>query len=339
LPPARHASAVRSVSSVAHELPAGRPPLPSWGAAIASAFFGAFLAYFCLGVVALAGAKLGLLSLDIARPVRDGLRDWPYPEAGRLSLAANAVVWVWVLALTALVVARLLARSVRRPVSAVMVFGVLAVTGFAPFLPRGLLDPPWLVALLLTARPAAARLRLRAAVVPRRVTVAAFAVGVVLLAIPVLHALRHPLWPTVDYVRNQPAKNAVTLSLRNMGSADVELEAVSLRTPAWVPRPVEVVDVRADDSPPLGPDPPIPPIAAQFESPRLPFTAEGGTYVYVQLRLEPRGCGTGTLPATADIAYRVRGAKHVQTFAVPITLRSPARRLDVRQHPDSQGSR
>jgi hypothetical protein len=309
------------VSSVAHDLPAGRPPLPSWGAAVASAFFGVFLAYFCLGVVALAGAKLGLLGLDIARPVRSGLHDWPYPEAGRSSLAANAVVWVWVLAFTALVVARLLARSVRRPVSAVMVFGVLAVTGFAPFLPRGLLDPPWLVALLLTA----ALLRYASAfeplIVPRRVTVAAFAVGVVLLAIPVLHALRHPLWPTVDYVMNQPAKNAVTLSLRNMGSADVRLEAVSLRTPAWVTRPVEVVDVRADDSPPLGPDPPIPPIAAQFESPRLPVTAEGETSVYVQLRLEPRRCGTGTFPATADIAYRVRGAKHVQSFAVPITLR------------------
>jgi hypothetical protein len=80
-----------------------------------------------------------------------------------------------------------------------------------------------------------------------------------------------------------------------------------------------VVDVRADDTPPLAP--PIPPIAAQFESPRLPFTAEGETFVYVQLRLKPRGCGTGMLPATADIAYRVRGAKHVQSFAVPITLR------------------
>ncbi len=201
-----------------------------------------------------------------------------------------------------------------------MVFGVLAVTGFAPFLPRGLLDPPWLVALLLTA----ALLRYASAfeplVVPGRVTVAAFAVGVV-LAVPVLHALRQPLWPTVDYVRNQRAKNAVTLSLRNMGPADVRLEAVSVRTPASAPLAVELVDVRADDSPPLGPDPPIPPIAAEFESPHLPFTAQGGTYVYVQLRLAPRGCGSGTLPATADIAYRVRGAEHVQSFAVPITLR------------------
>lgn len=180
--PARHASTVRSMSSVAHELPAGRPPLPSWGAAVASAFFGVFLAYFCLGVVALAGAKLGLHGLDVARPVGGGLHDWPYPEAGRSSLAANAVVWVWILALTALVVARLLAWSARRPVSAVMVFGVLAVTGFAPFLPRGLLDAPWLVALLLTA----ALLRYASAfeplVVARRFKVAALAVGVALLA-------------------------------------------------------------------------------------------------------------------------------------------------------------
>src|SRR5262245_44639960 len=109
-----------------------RPARPSWRATLLAAFLGWIFASFVIAALATAALALGLMS----RPVGSGLHDWPYPNAGWASLAANAVVWTWILALTALLIRWLLAREVRNPVSAVTIFVVLALTGFAPLLPR-----------------------------------------------------------------------------------------------------------------------------------------------------------------------------------------------------------
>lgn len=312
---ARPASTVHSVTSVAHDLPAVRPALPSWRATLWAAFLGWFFAFFAIAALGTAAAALGLIS----RPDGSGLHDWPYPEAGRASLAANVVVWTWILALTALLIRWLLAPEVRRPVSAVTIFFVLALTGFAPFLPHGLLDAPWLVALLVTV----ALLRLAPVFeppgVPRRVTIVALAVGLILLAVPVIHAVSHPLWPGTSIVSDQ-APNTTTFSLWNAGSADVELEAVSLG-PGWLDPLRKGLAVRVDEHPPAPP-------GAPFDSPRLPFTLQGGSDAFVQLRLRKRICGTGTLFATATVGYRVRGAERVLRVPVPITPRPCDPRID-----------
>lgn len=94
-----------------------------------------------------AASQLGL----VERPRGSGLRDWPYPEAGHGSLTANVVVWLSILVLTAFLIRGLLADLMQWPVSTLPIFVVLAITGFAPFIPRGLLDVPWAIGLLATS--------------------------------------------------------------------------------------------------------------------------------------------------------------------------------------------
>ncbi len=302
------------MSSVAHgaRLPVVRPPLPSWRAALTAVFMGWFFAFIAVAVVGLAASQVGL----IERPHGGGLRDLPYPEAGRASFVANAVVWLWILALTALLIRGLLADRAPRPVSAFAIFVILAFSGFAPLLPRGLLDLPWLVALLATA----ALLRLAPAfsppTIPKRATAVFLAAGALLLAVPALHAVRHPLWLGSSVFSDPPERQTATISLRNAGFADVELEAVSLRMlPPFELLPVELVDVRVDKHPPLAPGGP-------FESPRLPFTLGGRSEAFVQLHLRRMGCGSGPLKSEATVRYRVRGDLRVEALPVSITLRA-----------------
>lgn len=272
-----------------------------------AAFLGWFVAWVFIVVVGLAAWRLGL----VQRPQGSGLHDWPYPEAGRASLAANTVVWLWVLALTALLIRGLFADRIQRPVSAVSIFLLLVLTGFAPALPHGLLELPWLVSLVATA----AFLRLAPEygppAVPKRVTGAAVAMGALLLAIPALHGFLHPLWLGGSAFSDPWSRNTATISLRNAGLADLELEAVSL----WASVPlVELVGVRVDKRPP-------PPPGAPFHSPQLPFTLKGRSEAFVQLRLRRMGCGSGPLRTEATVRYRVRGDMRVETLPVLISPR------------------
>ena len=136
------------MSSVAHgaRLPLIRHSPPSWRDTLIAAFLGWLFAQVGVVAILLAASPIGF-----ARPQGSGLSDWPYPDAGWWSVAANTVVWIWILALTALLTRGLLADRIRRPISAITIFCALTITGFAPFIPRGLLDLPWLAALLGTA--------------------------------------------------------------------------------------------------------------------------------------------------------------------------------------------
>jgi hypothetical protein len=276
-----------------------RPPLPSWGTAMTAAFLGWLIATCSLGAFLVLVEALGLLG----RVEGTGIRDWPFPAAGWAGVAANTVVWLWILALTALFVRGMLADRVGRPVSALPIFAVLVITGFAPLVPRGLFDVPWPVAFLGTAALLRYVPELRVRVLSKRQTARLLAVGALFLAVPAAHALRHPLWPGTSVMPSSPG--TTSLSLENTGFADVELEGVSLRSPGMVLR---LEDVRVDRRPLFEHGGP--------ESARLPFTIEPRSEAFVQLR--HRGLGCGVMPATASVLYRVNGA--ARAMSLPLTV-------------------
>jgi hypothetical protein len=140
------------VTTVAHEVrkPVFVPPRQSWGDAFYATILGWVMASVVAFVAVIAAHALGVLSGSFVGIADKGLRTWPYPENGTFSLVANAVVWLDMVALTALLVRGVLADRIG-PVSAVPIAVVLAVTGFVPLLPHGALDLPGLVAFGVTA--------------------------------------------------------------------------------------------------------------------------------------------------------------------------------------------
>jgi hypothetical protein len=280
-----------------------RPRLPSWRAALVSTFLGGALVWLVAVLAATAAQALGLLG----RPAGSGLRDWPYPEAGLSSLAANAVVWVWILALTALVIRGLLADRSTPAISAVTVFCILLVTGFAPALPRGLLDLPLPAAFVLTV----VLLRLAPAfaqpVWSKRATAALLAAGALFLAVPAVHALQHPLWQGSSFSVDPQPRNAATFSLRNAGVADAQIQGVSLHAS---PLPVRLTSVAVGETPLL------------LDARRLPYPLDGRSEAFVQLRYRTEACGSGSaLTGEVTIRFRVLDSVHAETLRVPIQLR------------------
>ena len=147
---------------------------------------------------------------------------------------------------------------------------------------------------------------------PKRATVRALAVGALFLGIPVVHGVLHPLWTDPTSVAQPESRNLVTVPVENAGFADVQLESVALRSPVHMAR---LVDVRVDRHPPFHPNGP-------FASPRLPYTVEGGSQAFIQLRLRHRGCGSGgPIPADAVVRYRGLGGERTQALPVELTPR------------------
>jgi hypothetical protein len=307
------------VSTVAHE---GRPPAdfaprPSWRDAFVATIVGWVTAAGLVLVPILVAFWLGLVGRSGAGGLGgEGLRDWPYPRNGDLSLLANTVVWLELLALTALVVRAVLADRVG-PVSAVPIFVVLAVTGFVPLLPRGLLDMPFLVAFLASAllmRAAVATTPIRP--LPRRITVQLIAACALLLAVPAWYGLKHPLWygsVVGETVSDPPLRSTLgehTFGLRNAGFADVRVDDVSLALEAPV---ATLVDVRADRDLPVPPGSPFP------ASPRPPFMVPARGEMFVQLRLRERGCG-GPVRGAAVVRYRLLGVQRVTRIPVRVPV-------------------
>jgi hypothetical protein len=274
---------------------------------------GWFFSWFAVAALALAASRLGLLE----RPQGRDLRDWPYPEAGLASLAANAIVWVWIIALTALLIRGLLADRAYWRVSALPIFVVLALTGFAPFLPRGLLELPWAISLLATAALVRLVPKCSPPTIPARAAAVLLLPASLLLVLPALHAVRHPLWLGSEVFFDPRQRGKATISLRNAGFAQIELDAVSLRARKSLALPrgvVEVVDLRVARSPSFG-------SSRLFEPAQLPFRLEGRSNAFVQLRFKPLGCGNGSLPSNVRVHYQVRGAGRVASFPMSIELR------------------
>jgi hypothetical protein len=297
------------MSSVAHgaRLPVIRHAPPGWRKALIAGVLGWFIAQFAVIAVMLVASPLGLLE----RPQGTGLSDWPYPDAGWSSVAANTVVWVWILALTALLIRGLLADRIGRPISAITIFCALAITGFAPFIPHGLLDLPWVAALVGTAALLRLEPYVQIHVWPKRATAKALAVGALFLAVPAMHGVLHPLWSDPSSIGPPVSRNLPTVPVENTGFVDVELESVALRSPVPIAR---LVDVRVDDHPPFNPNGP-------FASPGLPYTLEARDHAFLQLRLRHQSCGTGAVSAEAVVRYRLRGDLRTQALPVEITLR------------------
>jgi hypothetical protein len=293
------------MTSIAHEpRELTGSPRPSWRAVFVAAFLGWAFANIAVGGLAIAATELGLLG----RPYGDGLRDWPYPEAGWTSLAANTIVWLWIFAATALLIRGLLADRSERPVSAVIVFVIIVVTGFAPLLPHGLLDPDWPFAFILTA----AFLRFAPGAspdpLPKRTTAKLSAFGTALLIIPAAHGLLHPLWQGSIYTLD-PNPNATHLTVENTGFARVELESVSLEMPTPF---VKLVGVRVPDPPPFG----------DRRWTRLPLDLEGRSEAFLQLQLRQRSCGFGgPVRGQARLRFEVFGIRRTEALPVEVPIR------------------
>jgi hypothetical protein len=313
------------VSTLAHgagavRLP--RAPWPTWGAAFAAAFLGWLVSAVAVGLVTVLTYAAGLHGASSGAVHGGGIRDWPHPQTGVGSTVTNAIVWLAILTLTALLIRGALADRTRKPISAFAIFAVLIVTGFAPFIPRGLLDLPWLFSFVLTA----ALLRLTAGTLtplPKRATARLLLAGAPLLVVPVVYGAVHPLW--FDQVvgqdvhppppRSSPA--AFTFGVRNTGHADVELQSVAFASPG---SDVRVVDVRVDRTPP-GPS------GTPFDdAPRPPYVVDGRATAFVQLRLQPVGCPQSSarrVPVRGEgvIRYRLGGRAH--TAKLPLELPAP----------------
>jgi hypothetical protein len=257
-----------------------------------------------VGLLAIIALELGFLG----RSSGSGLRGWPYPEAGWASVVANSVVWLLILALASLLIRGFLADRSGRPISSATVFAVLLVTGFAPFVPRGLLNLPALIALLATAALLRFVSGFGPAPLPKRTTAKLIAAGTAFLAIPAFHATTHPLWRGNTFFEEKPEK--VILSLRNAGLSTLELKSLSLRLPTVPTPPAELRSVRLSEEP------------AWEATQRFPFRLEPRSEGFVHLNLRPRGCGLGQARASATFTYEVLGRTRTETLPVDIPRRA-----------------
>jgi hypothetical protein len=283
--------------------PAFSAPRPSFGDAVVATILGWIAASLALLVPVLLAHWLGL----VGRPGfvswgGEGLRDWPYARNGAFSLLANLVVWLSIVGLTALFVRGMLSDRVG-PLSAVPIFVVLAVTGFVPLLPHGVLDMPGVIAFLASAW----LIRAAVATTPipplsKRVTTRIVAVCAILLAIPAWYGLTHPLWQ--GSVVTSDSARTLTFGLRNGGFAEVRVESISLSTSGPA---VALAGIKGDRQP--------------------PFTIGGREEALVQLRLRHLGgCGSGgELPGDAVVRYRLLGSVHVARVPVELPVKACAR--------------
>jgi hypothetical protein len=226
------------------------------------------------------------------------------------------VVWLSILVLTALLIRGLLADRMQWPVSTLPIFVALAITGFAPFIPRGLLDVPWAIGLLATT----ALLRLAPdcspPAMPMRATAVLLAAGTLVLSVPAVRAVRHPLWLGSEVVFGPPQTGTVAFSVRNSGFAEAELKSVALQPTdsSGPPRGiVELTDERVGKNPSFA-------TSRSFESAQLPFSLEGRSNAFVELRLKPLGCGTRPLASEVTLNFRVRGHRRVERLPLSIGL-------------------
>jgi hypothetical protein len=286
------------VTSVAHEArPEFVPPRPSFGDAFYATLLG-FVIACVVTIVPVAGAAwLGLAGRELVGFGGEGLRDWPYPRNGTFSLVANAVVYLDLLAFTALFVRGILADRVG-PMSTVPIFVVLAVTGFAPLLPHGFLNAPGIVDLLLSAwliQITVATTAIRP--LSKQATARVIAVLIMLLAIPAAFGVSHPVRPGSTY--GPFSAKELRFAIANAGFGDVRVLRISLDA-----------DVRG---------------IRMLEAPK-PFTLAGRHERVVRLRIHQTGCGAGgPLRADAVVRYRLLGSDKVARMPVEVPIRACGR--------------
>ena len=289
------------MSTAASEVrpPAFVTPQPSFGDAFCATLLGFVIASVLVIAPVLVAHWLGLagdrfvgLGQDEVSPL-----SWPYERNGAFSVVANLVVWIEVLAFTALLVRGMLADRVG-PLSAVPIFVVLAVTGFAPLLPHGLLMMPGIIALLASAwliQVAVATTPIRP--LPKRTTARLMALFAALLAIPAAYGAAHPLGMGSQFGPQSPKE--LTFGLRNQGFADMRVTDISLDTP------IHGLSVAREP---------------------LPFALDGRHERVVRLGLHQAGCGSGgPLPAHAIVRYSLLGSDFTARIPVEVPLKPCAR--------------
>ena len=171
------------------------PEPPGFFASLWDVFVAFLLAGIGVAAAAFAAILIGAFGFTAGAERPDPI-DWPYPHAGPWSVAANVVATVAVLLLCAVAISRRLARRAGEPVSWLRVFGIVAVTGYAPFAAYQGLVPlhfflGWIATALLArwlatgVEPPHMSGRMRAGLI---------AGGAALLCIPASYGSTHPLW-------------------------------------------------------------------------------------------------------------------------------------------------
>ncbi|HXV58415.1 MAG TPA: hypothetical protein VD704_11150 [Gaiellaceae bacterium] len=240
------------------------PGRPAWWPVVVGVFLGYVWAALLLLPAVLVAGLLGLVPWDDGPGASGSLLPGPFVPDGAWSLLANAVVAFTVVAVAAWAVTRVVRERLGAPVSSPLVFGALAVTGYAPFLYLegrfrlsglfGLLVAAGLVRWLAVGdTPAAsalarARGRLVAAGRWRRLVVGAAAAWALAVLLTAAYGLSHPL--AAGYaVEHEPSGSvartiggeavrlfdgpagagaAYELDLRNAGFAELEVSGVEL---------------------------------------------------------------------------------------------------------------
>jgi hypothetical protein len=281
------------VTTVAHEArPEFVPPKPSFGDALYATLLGFVVANLVVVVPVVVATWLGLAGRELVGFGGEGLRNWPYQRNGTFSLVANGVVWFDLLAFTALVVRGVLADRVG-PLSAVPIFVVLAVTGFAPLLPHGFLHAPGVVDLLLSAwlvQITVATTAVRP--LSKQATTKVIAVFVMLLTIPAAYGASHPVRP--GSTRGPFSANELQFGVDNDSFTDVRVTQISLDT--------DVEGIRVVGAP-------------------TPFTLAARHERLVRLRVDQTACGTGgPLRGDALVRYRLLGSDNVARIPVDVPI-------------------
>jgi hypothetical protein len=110
-------------------------------------------------------------------------------------------------------------------------------------------------------------------------------------------------WLGSDVVFGPPQTGTVKFSVRNSGFGEVELRSVALQPTDSSGSPrgiVELTDVRVGKNPSFA-------ASRLCESAQLPFSLEGRSNAFVELRLKPLGCGTRPLASEVTLNFRCAG--------------------------------
>src|SRR3954462_2974535 len=138
------------MDAIAHGRTAAPQP-PGFLATAWTVLLGFLAAAVSVGFVAFAAFAVGIAGHDSTGHERPSALDWPFTHAGPWSLASNLIVTTAILLLCAFCIADLVSRRYGEQVSLWRTFGIVVVTGYAPWVAyRGLLPLHFFLGLLGT---------------------------------------------------------------------------------------------------------------------------------------------------------------------------------------------
>lgn len=194
------------------------PSRPGWVRTAWLLVVGWVAAAVVAGALYIAGVLAGVIGSNARFADRGVLNEWPYPDNGWWSFAANLAVVLLVLLIATITTAVILRRAFARFSEARLAL-VLLFTGWLPF---------------VTARPVGGIFGLLLAVVLVRVWVgrtddhlpgrAAFTCCAALAAVVVSYGLLHPLWTSDAFASATPSGSKLKIVVHNGARVPVTVE-------------------------------------------------------------------------------------------------------------------